>query len=135
MLTFALDGKAPLPPPVAMETPVLDDPAFRVDPAKAAAGATIYGQRCSICHGADAVSGGAAPDLLQSGVPLDTAAFTSVLREGPLMPRGMPRFEELSDGEIAALQNYLRQRAREVLAAQAAGRSGVSTHRGLHEGQ
>lgn len=135
VLTFALDGKETLPPPADMETPVLDDAAFRVDPAKAAAGATIYGQRCSICHGAKAVSGGAAPDLLQSGVPLDTATFAAVLRDGVLMPRGMPRFEELGDGEIAALQQYFRQRAREVLAAQAAGQPGASTHRGLDEGQ
>ncbi|WP_408641120.1 PQQ-dependent dehydrogenase, methanol/ethanol family [Flavisphingomonas formosensis] len=135
LLTFALGGKAKLPPANDEQPPVLDDPAFTVDPAKAKAGALIFGQRCSICHGAGAVSGGAAPDLLQSPIPMDHDSFTAVLRDGMLMERGMPRFEELDDQHIGALQHYLRQRAREVLAAQAAGRPGASTHRGLNEGQ
>ncbi|WP_336962692.1 PQQ-dependent dehydrogenase, methanol/ethanol family [Sphingobium aquiterrae] len=135
VLTFTLDGKAKLPPASNAETPVIDDPAFAVDPAKAAAGGVVFGQRCSICHGANAVSGGTAPDLLQSGVPFDTASFAAVLHDGILMQRGMPRFEELNGGDIADLQHYFRQRAREVLATQQAGKPGASTHRGLNEGQ
>ena len=118
-----------------METPVIDMPDFKIDPATAAAGATVYGQRCSICHGANGVSGGAAPDLLQSGVPVDTASFKSVLHDGVLRERGMPRFEELTDADLAGLQHYFRQRAREVLAAQVARQPGAQTDRGLHEGQ
>ena len=81
------------------------------------------------------MSGGAAPDLLQSGVPLDKASFTEVLHKGILRERGMPRFEELTGAEIEGLQHYFRQRAREVLAAQKAGQPGAQTHRGLNEGQ
>ncbi len=135
VLTFSLDGKASLPPVQPVETPVIDMPDFAVDPAKAAIGAGVFGQRCSICHGANAVSGGAAPDLLQSGVPVDKASFEQVLHKGILRERGMPRFEELTDAEIEGLQHYFRQRAREVLAAQAAGKPGAQTHRGLNEGQ
>lgn len=135
LLTFALDGKAKLPAPTPMETPVLDDPAFRVEPARATSGGAIYGQRCSICHGANAVSGGAAPDLLQSAVPLDRAALGSVLHDGILTERGMPRFEELSEREIDDLRHYIRHRAREVLAAEKAAAPGASQHRGLNEGQ
>ncbi|WP_313801885.1 PQQ-dependent dehydrogenase, methanol/ethanol family [Sphingobium sp.] len=135
VLTFALDGKASLPPVQPVETPVIDVPDFVVDPTKATIGATVFGQRCSICHGANAVSGGTAPDLLQSGVPLDKASFAEVLHNGILRERGMPRFEELTDAEIEALQHYFRQRAREVLAARQAGQPGAQTHRGLNEGQ
>ena len=135
VLTFALDGKAALPKVDPVDMPVIDDPAFAVDPARAAIGATVFGQRCSICHGANAVSGGAAPDLLQSGVPLDTASMKDVLHNGILRERGMPRFQELTDDEIAGLQHYFRQRARQVLAAQPAGQPGAQTHRGLNEGQ
>jgi len=135
LLTFTLGGTAKLPPADSEQPAVLDDPAFTVDAAKAKVGANIYGQRCSICHGAGAVSGGAAPDLTQSAIAMDPGSFASVLREGALVERGMPRFEELGDADLAALQNYLRQRAREVLAAQAAGKPGASTHRGLNEGQ
>ncbi len=135
VLTFALDGKARLPTATPVDMPVIDDPAITIDSQKAAAGATLYGQRCSICHGAGAQSGGAAPDLLQSPVPLDMATLKSVLHDGALRERGMPRFEELTDEDLVGLQQYLRQRARQVLAAQAAGRAGAHTDRGLNEGQ
>ena len=135
LLTFALDGTAKLPATTPIDTPILDDPAFRLDPARAEAGGVVYAQRCSICHGANAVSGGTAPDLLQSGIPLDGAALRSVLHDGILIERGMPRFEELSEREIGDLQHYLRQRARELLAASKAAAPAPKPHRGLDEGQ
>ncbi|MCG2841132.1 cytochrome c [Sandaracinobacter sp. RS1-74] len=97
--------------------PILDLPDFRIDRASADIGKTVYAQRCSICHGPNALSGGAAPDLLRSGVAADLESFSAVLREGPLQSRGMPRFEELTDAELKGLQHYLRSRAREVAAA------------------
>ncbi len=120
VLTFALDGKDRLPAPDTSVPPYADDAAFNVDPAKATAGGGIFAQRCAICHGAGALSGGAAPDLLRSPIPLDGAGFTAVLHEGLLAPRGMPRFEELSPAEIDQLRHYIRQRAREASAAEAA---------------
>ncbi|CAN5155383.1 PQQ-dependent methanol/ethanol family dehydrogenase [soil metagenome] len=135
VLTFALDGKAQLPAATVMETPTLDDAAFVVDPAKAALGATVFGQRCAICHGSNAISGGAAPHLLQSAVPLDIATFRGVLHDGILQERGMPRFEELTDAEITSLQNYFRQRAREVLAANKVATKTPAKIRGPNEGQ
>ena len=114
----------PIPfPPLATERaelpPIADDPAFVVDAAKAKAGETIYGQRCAACHGAGVQSGGLAPELIRSAVPLDAASFTAVLHDGLLTTRGMPSFEELSAEEIAALQHYIRSRARHVQAAEA----------------
>jgi len=66
------------------------------------------------------VSGGAAPDLRKAGVPLDAESFTSIVHGGALMERGMPRFEQLTDAELEGLRHYIRQRARESLAAAAA---------------
>ena len=43
--------------------------------------------------------------------------LTAVLHDGALVPRGMPRFGELTPAEIEGLQHYIRQRAREALAA------------------
>ncbi|MBW7945927.1 MAG: c-type cytochrome, partial [Sphingomonadaceae bacterium] len=131
VLTFALGGTAKLPPAEPVDIPIADDPAFKVLPARASLGETVYGQRCSICHGPTALSGGAAPDLLRSAMPLDFDAMKTVLREGVLLERGMPRFEELSDDEIAGLQHFIRKRAREVQAADP--RASVS--RGHNEGQ
>jgi quinohemoprotein ethanol dehydrogenase len=60
------------------------------------------------------VSGGAAPDLRKSAVPLDADAFKAVLHDGALMSRGMGRFSQLSDEQLEGLRNYIRQRARET---------------------
>lgn len=132
VLTFALDGKATLPQADSAELPIVDDPSFRVAPAEAAAGASLFAERCAICHGAKAMSGGAAPDLLRSSIPLDVAAFSSVLREGALQPNGMPRFAELTAEQLGSLRHYLRQRAREVVAERNSKMSGTSITGGLH---
>lgn len=131
LLTFALGGRARLPRAAQVETPVLDDPAFAPVAARVAAGNGAFAQRCSICHGAATVSGGTAPDLAQSPIAMDAASFRAVLHDGLLRERGMPQFEELSDGEIEDLRHYIRQRARERLSA----KPGQQVNRGLHEGQ
>jgi quinohemoprotein ethanol dehydrogenase len=120
VLTFAIGGKDMLPPVSHERAPIADDPAFRVDLAKAKQGQAIFADRCAICHGANALSGGTAPDLLRSTIPLDAAAFGSVVADGALIPRGMPAFKDLSPAEDEALRHYIRQRAREESAATAA---------------
>jgi quinohemoprotein ethanol dehydrogenase len=131
VLTFALGGKDRLPAP-APPPGFPDDTGFAVDPAKALKGQGIFAQRCAICHGAAALAGGAAPDLLRSTVPLDAAAIASVLHGGALAGRGMPRFAELTGDEIAQIQAYLRQRAHEVQTAEA---GQAKLNRGRDEGQ
>jgi hypothetical protein len=44
---------------------------------------------------------------------LTTASFATAVRGG-IESRGMPKFAELSDRELDALRNYVRQRARLV---------------------
>jgi quinohemoprotein ethanol dehydrogenase len=114
VLTFALGGKESLPAADKTVRPIVDDPAFVVDPAKVLVGQATFG-RCVLCHGGRVVSGGTAPDLRKSMVPLSKDAITSVVRDGALTPRGMPRFEEFTDEQIEGLQHYIRQRARESM--------------------
>lgn len=118
VLTFALDGKDRLPPAPVTDRTIPDNPGFRVDPALAKLGAATYGDYCAGCHGANAMSGGSAPDLLRSAIALDIATFTQVVKTGPLVSRGMPKFGEIPDTAVKAIAHFLRQRAREVAASQ-----------------
>lgn len=112
LLTYVLDGTASLPssPPPSFVKPV-DDASIRLDPALVAKGRDLYSS-CVICHGVSAVAGGFAPDLRASPVPLSAEAFKAIVQGGALEPRGMPRFDELSDQDLDAIRQYIRERAR-----------------------
>jgi quinohemoprotein ethanol dehydrogenase len=117
LLTFVLDGAAPLPPTPPRQVAVpLAAPEFKVDAVKVKLGAAQY-PRCILCHGFGVVAGGIAPDLRASPVPLSVEAFNHILRDGSLVARGMPRYPELSDEQLDGLRHFLRQKAREALAA------------------
>jgi quinohemoprotein ethanol dehydrogenase len=117
VLTFVLDGKSKLPPVVARTTPILDDPNFVVDPAKAAIGQAVAGTHCALCHGVGLASGGTAPDLRKSPIPLSLDALTSVVHNGSLVPLGMPKFDEFTPQQLEGLQHFIRMKARDALAA------------------
>lgn len=117
LLTFALDGKATLEPSPGPDKTVhaLDDAAIVLDEAAIAAGRALSVQ-CAACHGVGMQSAGSpGPDLRESAIALDKESFAALLKEGPLMERGMPRFEMLTDEQIHQLWSYIRARAREVL--------------------
>lgn len=113
ILTFALDGKASLPP-APEPTPMIPDPDFRPDPQSTARGATLYGTRCFSCHGLPGQSGGTAPDFARSAVPLSAEAFASVVHEGALVARGMPRYGELTGQQLADLRQFIRTAAQDA---------------------
>jgi len=109
ILTFALDGKAPPLPVHSPDHPMpIADESFKDDPALASKGTEIYGRRCLVCHGVDVKAAGLAPDLRASPIPQDAEAFNAIVREGALVANGMPRYEELTDAEFAALRQYIR---------------------------
>ena len=112
VLTFAIDGKATLPPFERQVEEIADDPDFVVDEAKAKIGGGVYNTSCIICHGVGMREGGAAPDLRNSMVPLDADIFRQVVHDGILMSRGMGKFDNLSDDELEGLRHYIRQQAR-----------------------
>lgn len=72
---------------------------------------------CGICHGVHAVAAGGAPDLHASAVPLDARTFAAIVRGGVLVPRGMPRYEEFTDEQLADLAFYIRTRAAKLRSA------------------
>jgi quinohemoprotein ethanol dehydrogenase len=110
LVAFALDGKATLPvqPPPTQTQPVKAD--FVVDGQLAVAGAALYNERCTICHGPGGVSGGMAPDLRASFV-VPSPQFERVVRGGARAARGMPAYADITDQELAALQHFIRRAA------------------------
>ncbi len=75
-------------------------------------GAVTYARRCSMCHGAEAASGGLAPDLRHSP-PATFDRYDQIVFDGALANRGMPSFKaSLTENELAAIKAYvLTQRA------------------------
>jgi len=121
LLTFALDGTAKLPEtsPASMTVNALDDPSMVLDPAAVATGSQLY-MRCLGCHGRAAqAAGGPGPDLRESPVMLDPEAFWSVLHDGTLLDRGMPRFASLTHEQAMEVRAYIQAEARKARAAQA----------------
>ncbi len=118
LLSFSLDGKASLPPPPARPTEIQtantgDEP---IDEALAVKGFNIYHQAsCAVCHGGEAISvGAAAPDLRESPYMANYPAFRAVVVEGALLPRSMPMFDDLTETEVRAVWEYVRQQTRLV---------------------
>lgn len=119
VLTFALDGTAALPPaPPPFVVKALPDPAYRANADLEAKGAHLFTRTCYICHGAAVISGGAAPDLRGSPIPLSAEAFARVVRDGALAANGMPKMFDLSNDDLDALRQYIRSRAAELRSTQ-----------------
>lgn len=111
VLTFALGGKAALPPTRQGPATIPPVAGFRGDAAAEGRGVITFAQRCGVCHGFRAVGVGAAPDLRASTVVRDADAFAGLLREGPLVSRGMPQFDELDAAQVADLRQYILSEA------------------------
>jgi quinohemoprotein ethanol dehydrogenase len=121
LLTFALDGRAVLPPSAPADKTVraVDDPKLTINAADASAGYTLYGRSCAFCHGHELVStGGPAPDLRESEIALNPDALYSVAHDGVLIQQGMPKFENLTRDQILQIYAYIRSSARDVLKKQ-----------------
>lgn len=119
LFTFSLDGNRALPasPPPAFAVP-LDPVDFEIDEALASRGQELYSQSCTLCHGGGVVSGGMAPDLRESSIPLSHQAFKSVVVDGTLIGNGMPKFKRFDDDSLLAITHYIRKSARKAVAIQ-----------------
>ena len=60
-------------------------------------------------------SGGMAPDLRASSIPLEFSSFKDIVKEGSRNTLGMPAFPDMTDEQLQALQHYIRKRAEETL--------------------
>ena len=119
LVTFALNGEAAPPPQPAPHFPQpIFEADFKVDESLAATGEKLWlSKTCYACHGAVGVAGGMAPDLLASAVPLSemTPVFTSIVRDGTRLARGMPGFPDITDEEMQALRHFIRRQAHAVV--------------------
>ena len=66
-----------------------------------------------MCHGSGAVSGGYAPDLRASPIPLSEQTFKDVVVNGALLQNGMPKFDQITDQQLTSLRHFIRHKARE----------------------
>jgi quinohemoprotein ethanol dehydrogenase len=114
VLTFALDGKATLPPATPPPRESVEDPQFKPDPLRAAAGEAIYNAHCAVCHGVSTIAATHAPDLRRSAIPLSADAFANIVRGGAFVANGMPVFGELTDEQLANLRQYVRTEAQKI---------------------
>lgn len=113
VLTFALDAAKVLPKPQAVSAPAPVDAEFKADAAGAGRGGRMF-VACVFCHGQIGKSGGTAPELARSPVPISADAFDAVVRQGALRDNGMPKFGEFSDEEMKDLRQFIRTEAHRV---------------------
>jgi quinohemoprotein ethanol dehydrogenase len=122
LLTFRLDGKIVLPrsAPADYSVHPVDDPGVKIDAADVTPGRMLFTMNCAACHGLNVVSAGApAPDLRESPAAMDHAALWSIVHDGALLQKGMPRFDKLDAAEVKQIHAYIRAQARSALGIEA----------------
>lgn len=117
LYTFVLDGKTKLEPVHGIQKPALTAIPFTATPAEVERGATLFGRRCSMCHGIAAVSGGDIADL-RYALPSTYDSLDKIVRQGAYQPLGMPKFYFLTEADVGALRSYLLSRRNELTDAQ-----------------
>jgi quinohemoprotein ethanol dehydrogenase len=113
LFTFVLDGKAKLEPVHGIDKPVLTVIDQTTTSSQVERGATLFGRRCSMCHGVAAVSGGAIADL-RYALPTTYDALDQIVRQGAYQSLGMPKFDFFSEADVAAVKSYLLSRRKEL---------------------
>ena len=122
VLAFSLKGNDTLPDPPEIPRPTLQPPPNTASAATIARGRELFHPYCSNCHGDAAVSGSFIPDLRNSPLLADAAAWRSVVHDGALRERGMVSFSaELSPEDVEAIRAYVISRAHDALAERSAG--------------
>jgi quinohemoprotein ethanol dehydrogenase len=112
LLVFKLGGtaKLPPPPPESFAVPELSPPPKPTGTAEQVAlGERLYGENCSLCHGAAARGG--IKDLRHMA-PATHTAFLDIVLGGKLAQNGMASFADvLAPDEAEAIHHYLVARA------------------------
>jgi quinohemoprotein ethanol dehydrogenase len=94
LLTFVLDGKAPMPPVRTREYAAVTSIATNATPESIERGSNLYALNCRRCHGVGAASGGPVSDLRKSH-PTVFAHYPAILLRGSLRSSGMPDYSKV----------------------------------------
>jgi quinohemoprotein ethanol dehydrogenase len=112
LLVFRLGGTAQLPPLPATSVVVPElspPPPLTGTPAQVAAGESLYGANCALCHG-NAARGGVKD--LRHMTPATHASFADIVLGGSRAANGMASFADvLSAEQVEAVHHYLIARA------------------------
>jgi len=110
LLVFKLGGTKTLPP-LAKAEPIPQPPPLRASEADIQAGAQLFADTCSGCHGRQAVGGVKDLRHLDAGTH---ARFKDIVLGGLYTDKGMASFKDvLSDKQADQIQAYLIARANE----------------------
>jgi PQQ-dependent dehydrogenase (methanol/ethanol family) len=115
--TFKLGGDKNIVPVEGQPMHELSEIPFDDNPELLAHGADIYGKRCMVCHGANAVSGGSLADL-RYALPATYDIIDNIVRQGAYTGLGMPNLGQwVSAEDLNAVKNWLLSRRAEEMAA------------------
>jgi len=116
MLVFRIGGTAKLPPKTSYTPPELNPPPSTAAPEVVARGGELYGEHCSMCHGAEAVQMRSSfPNLTLTPFLHSQEGFDQVVLNGARVERGMANYsDKLTAKDSAAIREYIIARANEV---------------------
>ncbi len=113
LFTFVIDGTATLEPVRGVERNPLTVVEHKATAEEVDRGYTLFTRRCSMCHGFNAVSGGAIADL-RYALPATYDSMDAIVRQGAYVPLGMPKFDFLSEADLGAIKSYVLSRRKEL---------------------
>jgi quinohemoprotein ethanol dehydrogenase len=114
MLAFKLNGSGTFPADAAPAQPP-NPPTQVAKPEQVAIGETIYGKRCGLCHGFDAVSPNIVPDLRRSAFLTSPEGWQAVVIGGALAGRGMISWKQfVTPSQAEAVRAFVGERARSL---------------------
>jgi quinohemoprotein ethanol dehydrogenase len=116
VLTFALGGRATLPPSEPIDTSPPPPPPIQIDvnAQERKRGGLLYHEWCAVCHGLKGIAGGVVPDLRRATAETH-AGFAEIVIGGVRQEQGMPSFADvLSTDDVRLIQAYVVHRAREA---------------------
>ena len=119
ILSFSLGGDKNLPvSELVAAAAIPEPPASDASESELALGKDLYHERCNVCHGTGAISGGVLPDLRRLSKEKH-AIWDEIVLRGALRDVGMPAFGQiLSEGDSRAIQAFVLERARVAFEAQ-----------------
>ncbi len=120
LLVFKIGGKSTLPAPKPEAMAVLDPPPFTGKPEQVLAGASIYANSCTFCHGDSGIAGGLNPDLRHAASLSNPKLWQQIVHDGLLKANGMVAWnKDFSPAQIESIRQYIIKRANEDKALEA----------------